>query len=117
MGSVTGSLGVGAQSADLGPADRGAGAVGGHDPLVDPLLLPLTDALAQLTLAVDPAAVKAKVFLLCPEYHVQHVKSSTPFKRLDHTKLLFADLVYGWFCVIEHLLCKGSDVSGLCGSL
>ena len=40
----------------------------------------LTDTLAQLTLAMDPTIGKAKSLLLCPEYHVQHVKSSTPIK-------------------------------------
>ena len=99
-----------------GSAGRGGGLPGatGRPPL-DPSLLPLTDALAQLTLAVDPAAGKAKGLFLRPEYHFQHVKSSTPLKQIDHTKLDYKDLVYGWFCVIEHLLLKGGDLKGYLG--
>ena len=89
----------------------GGGVPGGNNPPVDPSLLPLTDALAQLTLAVDPAAGKAKGLFLRPEYHVQHVKASTPLKQLDHTKMSYKDLVYGWFCVLQHVIAKGGDVN------
>ena len=95
------------------------GAIGLDLPLAvnppDPSLLPLTDALAQLTLAVDPAAGKSKGLFLRPEYHVQHVKSSTPIKQLDHTKLSYKDLVYGWFCVLDQLLARGGDVKSYIG--
>ena len=101
----------------LPAAGRGAGgAPSPPDPTgIDPSLLPLTDALAQLTLAVDPTAGKAKGLFLRPEYYFQHVKSSTPIKQLDHTKLSYKDLVYGWFCVIEHLMSKGGDLGGYVG--
>ena len=112
-GSVAGT------TAGLGSADRhtpglAAGGGVGLEP-VDPSLLPLTDALAQLTLAVDPAAGKSKGLFLRPEYYYQHVRSNTPLKQLDHTKLTYKDLVYGWFCVIEHLLSKGGDLGGYVG--
>ena len=96
----------------LGVQADGSGLQQGAAAPVDPSLLPLTDALAQLTLAVDPAAGKAKGLLLRPEYYFQHVKSSTPIKQLDHTKLNYKELIYGWFCVIEHLMSKGGDLGG-----
>ena len=82
---------------------------------VDPSLLPLTDALAQLTLAVDPAAGKSKGLLLRPEYYIQHIKAGTPLKQIDHNKLSYKDLVYGWFCVLHHLQATGGDVQGYLG--
>ena len=117
VGSLSGST-SGHGSADRRGLGLGAGDGVGHqaapDP-VDPSLLPLTDALAQLTLAVDPAAGKAKGLFLRPEYYYQHVRSNTPLKQLDHTKLSYKEMVYGWFCVMEHLLSKGGDLSGYIG--
>ena len=97
----------GASSTDP-PGDR-------SDAGVDPYLLPLMDALAQLTLAVDPAVGKARGLLLRPEYCVQHVKSITPLKQIDHTKLSYKDLVHGWCCMLQHLMLQGGDVKSYVG--
>ena len=116
-GVVTGSSAVPtcARGGAAGGIQAGAGAGLGDEPLVDPSLLPLTDALPQLALAVDPTAGMAKGLFMRPEYHFQHVKSSTPIKQLDYTKLDYTSFVYGWFCVIEHLIAKGGDLTGYIG--
>ena len=44
--------------------------------------------------------------LLRPEYYYRHVRSSTPLKQLDHTKLGYKDLVYGWFCMLDYCALK-----------
>ena len=59
---------------------------------------------------VDPAAGKAKCLLVRPEYYVHYVKNSTPLKQIDHNKLNYKDLVFGWLSVFQHLLSKVSRV-------
>ena len=78
----------------------------------DIVITPLTEALEKLSIAVDPATSSHKLqgMAFKPEYYVQHVKGGTPLKQIDHTKLSYRDLVYGWFCVIQHLLNVEGDV-------
>ena len=82
---------VGAVGGAGGAGGAGGQAAGGG--VVDPSLSPLTDTMAQLTLAVDPAAGKSKGSWLQPEYHVQHLRVGSPLKQIDHSKLNYKDLV------------------------
>ena len=118
-GAGGGQAGGGQAGGHSGGAVGGSGAVGGDGggqpgppPPIDPSILPLTDAIAHLTLAVDPSSGKAKGMVLRPEYYVQHVKGGSPLKQIDHSKLSYKDLVYGWFCVIQHLRSVGGDLTG-----
>ena len=112
-GSAVGGTGLGASTTSSPGEAIPPG--GRQEAEVDPSLLPLTDALAQLTLAVDPAAGKSKGLLVRPEYYVQHVKAGTALKQIDHNKLSYKELVYGWFCVLHHLHANGGDVLGYMG--
>ena len=102
--------------------DAGAGgagvASGGQDPpgderdTSDDVVGPLTDILQKLSIAVDPTNTsdKLKGMVYKPEYPVQHVKQGLQLKQIDHSRLTYRELVYGWFCVIQHLSKAGGDV-------
>ena len=68
----------------------------------------LTSALEKFSMAVDPASSSHKLqgISFKPEYYVQHVyvKARIPLKQVDHTKLSYRELVYGKFCVVQHLI-------------
>ena len=78
----------------------------------DAVIGPLTDVLQKLSIAVDPTNTshKLKGMYWKPEYHVQHVKHGVQLKQIDHTKLNYRELVYGWFCILQHLKIAGGDV-------
>ena len=88
-----------------------------EDNAASALITPLTSALEKLSLAVDPSATSHKLRGIHwkPEYYVQHVKQGTPLKQVDHTKLTYKDLVFGWFCVLQQLLRAGGDVESYVG--
>lgn len=84
-------------SADVNPAL--AGATG-----------PLSDALRQLSLAMDPvSASKAEGIQFRPEFYAQHKLRDVSIKSLDYQKLSLHELTYGMICVLEHLLTTGNE--------
>lgn len=64
----------------------------------------LSDALRQLSLAVDIQPDKAEGMLYRPEWYAQRKLKDTPIKSLDYQKLSLCDLQYGMTCVLEYLL-------------
>ena len=106
--------GVGVGGSPGGAVRGGLGAVGGAG--LDPpgqvpaaavnMVGPLTDVLEKLTIAVDPSSTSRKLqgMVFKPEFYVQHVKKGVPLKQVDHTKLSYRELVFGWFCVLQHLI-------------
>ena len=80
-------------------------------------MFPLTTALEKLSIAVDPASSshKLKGIQWRPEYYVQHVKQGTALKSVDHSKLTYKDLVFGWFSVLQQLLRAGGDIESYIG--
>ena len=87
-------------------AVRGAGVGDDIDPSpADVVTGPLTEALEKLSIAVDPTVTshKLKGMSFKPEYYVKHVKGGIPLKQIDHTKLSYREMVYGWFCIIQCL--------------
>lgn len=64
---------------------------------------PLTKALAQLSLEEDDAGRPLR-----PETYCQ---SELKPKSRDYTKMDTLDLVFGWACVIDHLLSTGGDLT------
>ena len=79
----------------------------------DVVVGPLTEALEKLSLAVDPAASSHKLqgTGYKPEYYVQHIKGGVPLKQINHTKLSYREMVYGWFCILQHLIKVEGDVN------
>ena len=77
----------------------------------DAVMAPLTTALEKLSVAVDPSSSshKLKGIHWRPEYYVQHVKQGISLKQVDHTKLSYRDLGFGWFSVLQHLIRSGGD--------
>lgn len=70
----------------------------------------LSDALRQLSLAMDPMAVtKSEGMVYRPEFHAQHKLKDVPVKTIDHQKMSLQELNYGMLCVLEHLLLSGSE--------
>ena len=79
----------------------------------DILTAPLTTALNQLSLAIEPSvSTSTKGITLRPEYYVQHVDLGTPIKSVDHTKLSYRELVSGMGRVLSHLCSVGGDAAG-----
>lgn len=68
----------------------------------------LSDALRQLSLAVDISPDKAEGTLYRPEWYSQHMLKGMPTKSLDYQKRSLYDLQYGMTCVLEHLLNTGN---------
>lgn len=68
----------------------------------------LSDALRQLSLAVDISPEKAEGMLYRPEWHSQRKLKDVPTKNLDYQKMSLHDLQYGMTCVLEHLLLSGN---------
>ena len=99
-------------------AVRGAGVGDDIDPNpADAVTGPLTEALEKLSIAVDPTVTfhKLKGMSFKPEYYVQYVKGGIPLKQIDHTKLSYGEMVYGWFCIIQHLFKVEGDVESYIG--
>ena len=97
-----------------GGGDDADGTGGGDDPSpADAVVGPLTDVLEKLSIAIDPinTSHKLKGMLYKPEYHVQHVKNRVQLKQIDHSKLSYSELVYGWFCIIQQLQKLDGDVN------
>ena len=69
---------------------------------------PLTEAIAQLSVAVDTSS-KGKGLELRPEYYVQHLERGTPVKSLDHSKMSTEELIFGMVSVLEHLIENGGE--------
>ena len=121
-GEGTNPLGLGAGGV-LGAG--GGGALGGGGDHEDPpapspaeaMVAPLTDVLEKLTIAVDPASSSRKLqgMVFKPEFHVQHIKKGVSLKHVDHTKLTYREMVYGWFCILQHLIKVEGDVDSYIG--
>ena len=62
---------------------------------------------------VDPSSSshKLKGIQWKPEYHVQHVKQRISLKLVDHTKLTYRGLVYGWFLVLQGFIRIRGDIN------
>ena len=70
----------------------------------------LTNALQQLSIAIDPTpSSTAKGLVLWPEYYIQHVDKGVAVKSLDHNKLTYKDLVSGMGRVMHYLVSVGGD--------
>ena len=85
----------------------------GEDPSpADAVLGPLTDVLENLSIVVDPTSTshKLKGMWWKPEYHVQHVKNGVQLKQIDHSKLTYRELLYGWFSILQKLQKAGGDM-------
>ena len=71
---------------------------------------PLSAALQQLSIAIDPtSASSTKGLLLRPEYYIQHKDQGVPVKSLDHTKLSYKQLVCGMGRVLKYLIQSGYE--------
>lgn len=72
---------------------------------------PLTEALNQLSQAIDPTSpLKSKGIVFRPEFYVQYHGKGTPIKNMDHTKLNVLELWYGMARVSKHLRQSGGDI-------
>lgn len=69
----------------------------------------LSDALRQLTLAVDSTTVdKTEGIMYRPEWYSQRKLKDTPLKSLDYQRQSLHELYYGMTCVLEYLTSQGS---------
>ena len=74
---------------------------------------PLTSALQQLSLAIEPTvSTSTQGIQLRPEYYIQHVDQGIAIKSLDHTKLSYRELICGMGRVLEFLVHSGSTEVG-----
>lgn len=72
---------------------------------------PLTSALQQLTMAVDPESqTRSASMAFRPELYAQHKLHSVPVKSLDYKKLSYKSLIYGMICVARHIVSTGGSV-------
>ena len=106
----------GAAGGMVGGAAGGVAGGGGpprpDPPAADTVVGPLTEVLEKLTIAVDPSSTSKKLqgMVFKPEFYVQHIKKGTALKQVDHTKLTYRDMVFGWFCVLQHLIKVEGDI-------
>lgn len=64
----------------------------------------MADAMAQLSLSIDPSSGSKSGQLLRPEYHYCVLEKGMPLKSADATKLSINEYLYGMCVVLEHLI-------------
>lgn len=68
----------------------------------------MAEAMAQLSLSIDPSSGSKSGQLLRPEYHLCVVETGMPLKSADASKLSINEYLYGMCLVLEYLV----DVEG-----
>lgn len=68
----------------------------------------MADAMAQLSLSIDPSSAKKAGQYLRPEYQYYVVEKGMPFRNADASKLSIQEFLYGMCLVMGHLV----DIDG-----
>lgn len=95
------------------PVSTAAGAVGAASNVSDSPAVAamghMADAMAQLSMSIDPSSGSKTGQYLRPEYHYCVLERGIPIKGADASKLSISEYLYGMCLVLEHLIDTEGD--------
>lgn len=69
----------------------------------------MADAMAQLSISIDPSSARKAGQLLRPDYHYCVLEKGLPLKSVDASKLTINEYLYRMCLVLEHLIENEGD--------